>query len=64
MAVPDFYSGFPPGMQIVLNSGITAGSIAAIVLNVAFNIRGEGDEGPDPTGVATARTRGDTRGPV
>jgi xanthine permease len=64
VAVQDFYANFPPGMQIVLNSGITAGSIAAIVLNVAFNILGGGDEGPEPTGVATARTSGDTRGPV
>jgi xanthine/uracil permease len=54
----------PPGMQIVVNSGITAGSIAAIVLNVAFNILGGGDESPEPTSVATARTTGDTRGPV
>ncbi len=64
VAVQDFYSGFPPGVQIVLNSGITAGSIAAIVLNVAFNILGGGEEGPEPTSVATAQTRGDTMGPV
>ncbi len=64
VAVQDFYAGFPPGMQIVLNSGITAGSIAAIVLNVVFNILGDGGETPDPVGVATARTTGDTRGPV
>ena len=48
----------------MLNSGITAGSIAAIVLNVAFNILGGEDESPEPAGVATARTTGDTRGPV
>jgi xanthine permease len=64
VASPDFYSGFPPGVQIVLNSGITAGSIAAIVLNVAFNVLGGAEERPDPTDVATARTSGDTRGPV
>ena len=64
VAVQDFYSGFPPGVQIVLNSGITAGSIAAIVLNVAFNILGGGEERPEPTSVATAQTRGDTMGPV
>jgi xanthine/uracil permease len=51
-------------VQIVLNSGITAGSIAAIVLNVAFNILGGGEERPEPTSVATAQTRGDTMGPV
>lgn len=64
VASPDFYSGFPPGVQIVLNSGITAGSIAAIVLNVAFNILGGAEDRPDPASVATARTSGDTRGPV
>ena len=64
VASPDFYSGFPPGVQIVLNSGITAGSIAAIVLNVAFNILGGAEESTDSRGVATARTSGDTRGPV
>jgi uric acid transporter len=64
VAAPDFYSGFPPGVQIVLNSGITAGSIAAIILNVAFNILGGGEDRLEPTSVATARTRGDTRGPV
>ena len=64
VASPDFYSGFPSGVQIVLNSGITAGSIAAIILNVAFNLLGGAQERPDPTSVATARTGGDTRGPV
>jgi xanthine/uracil permease len=59
VAAPDFYSGFPPGVQIVLNSGITAGSIAAIVLNVAFNILGRREERLDQTGGAS-----DTRGPV
>lgn len=38
VAFPDFYSGFPEVLQIVLNSGITAASIAAIVLNLAFNV--------------------------
>src|SRR5215210_205946 len=64
VASPDFYSGFPPGFQIVLNSGITAGSIAAIVLNVAFNVLGGPEERPDPANIATARTSGYTRGPV
>jgi xanthine/uracil permease len=58
VAAQDFYAGFPPGVQIVLNSGITAGSIAAIALNIVFNILGGENGGTDPTGVATARTRG------
>jgi uric acid transporter len=32
--------------------------------NVLFNILGSGDEDPEPAGAATARTSGDTRGPV
>ncbi len=40
VASPDFYAAFPPGVQTVLNSGITAGSIAAVALNVVFNVLG------------------------
>jgi len=64
VASPDFYSGFSPGVQIVLNSGITAGSMAVIALNVAFNILGGAEHRPDPASVATARMSGDTRDPV
>ena len=64
VASPTFYSAFPSGMQLVLNSGITAGSLAAIILNVAFNVIGGREERPDPTSVATARTSGETSGPV
>jgi NCS2 family nucleobase:cation symporter-2 len=46
VAVPDFYSGFPEGVQIVLNSGITAASVAAIILNLAFNVFGRGRSNP------------------
>ena len=38
VAAQDFYAGLPAGMQIVLNSSITAGSIVAIALNAVFNI--------------------------
>ena len=61
---PTFYSAFPAGVQIVLNSGITAGSLTAIVLNVVFNVLGGREGTPDPAAVATARTSGDTSGPV
>ena len=64
VASPTFYSAFPSGMQLVLNSGITAGSLAAIILNVGFNVIGGREERPDPTSVATARTSGETSGPV
>jgi NCS2 family nucleobase:cation symporter-2 len=58
VAVPNFYASFPSGVQIVVNSGITASSIAAIVLNVAFNILGGEVEPTDPMAGATAQTRG------
>ena len=40
--LPEFYDGFPEAVRIVLESGITAASIAAIVLNVLFNVLGGG----------------------
>jgi xanthine permease len=35
--VPTFYQNFPAWTQVILNSGITAGSVTAIVLNVILN---------------------------
>lgn len=37
LAAPNFYQHFPSWAQVILHSGITAGSIAAIVLNVILN---------------------------
>jgi len=37
LAVPTFYQQFPGWAQIILNSGITAGSGAAIILNALLN---------------------------
>jgi NCS2 family nucleobase:cation symporter-2 len=37
LAVPNFYHNFPSWAQVILHSGITAGSVAAIVLNVVLN---------------------------
>ena len=37
LAVPNFYHNFPAWAQVILHSGITAGSIAAIVLNLLLN---------------------------
>lgn len=34
---PDLYDKFPTGFQIVFNSGISAGALAAILLNLVFN---------------------------
>ncbi|SMC56571.1 nucleobase:cation symporter-2, NCS2 family [Sporomusa malonica] len=37
LAVPKFYHGFPSWLQVILHSGITAGSLAAILLNLLLN---------------------------
>ncbi len=39
-AIPEFYDRFPEAVRIVFESGITAASVAAIVLNILFNILG------------------------
>ncbi|MBP2626126.1 MAG: uacT 1 [Firmicutes bacterium] len=40
LAVPNFYQNFPDWAKVILHSGITAGSITAIVLNVVLNGNG------------------------
>ncbi|HEX2729810.1 MAG TPA: 2-oxo-4-hydroxy-4-carboxy-5-ureidoimidazoline decarboxylase [Rubrobacteraceae bacterium] len=40
VAFPTFYQNFPPELQIVVGSGITTGSLAAIILNLVFNVLG------------------------
>ncbi|WP_373325508.1 nucleobase:cation symporter-2 family protein [Sporomusa paucivorans] len=37
LAVPNFYHQFPSWAQVILHSGITAGSVAAIILNAVLN---------------------------
>ncbi|MCH4178629.1 MAG: purine permease [Megasphaera sp.] len=37
LTMPNFFQNFPPTAKIVLNSGITLGSITAVVLNMVFN---------------------------
>ena len=37
LAAPQIYAHFPAWAQILLKSGITAGSIVAVLLNVVFN---------------------------
>jgi NCS2 family nucleobase:cation symporter-2 len=39
-ALPEFYDEFPEAVRIVFESGITAASLAAILLNILFNILG------------------------
>jgi xanthine permease len=43
-----FYSKFPDWLQIILNSGITAGSITVILLNLAFGTRTTADFNAPP----------------
>lgn len=44
LAAPDFYNFLPQWAQLILHSGITAGSLAAIILNYFFNELGKRDE--------------------
>ncbi|MDR3563130.1 MAG: nucleobase:cation symporter-2 family protein [Negativicutes bacterium] len=37
LAVPTFYHNFPGWAQMILNSGITIGSLVAVVMNFCFN---------------------------
>lgn len=39
--VPDLFAQFPKGIQILTGNGIVAGSMAAITLNIVFNILGQ-----------------------
>lgn len=49
LGVSGFYQKFPEWVQIILNSGITAGSVAAILLNLALNEFGrKGEERIEP----------------
>jgi xanthine permease len=36
--VPEIFAGLPESVKILTNSGIVAGSITAIVLNIVFNV--------------------------
>lgn len=42
--VPEFYEEFPEAVRIVFDSGITAAAVAAILLNILFNVLGGRDE--------------------
>lgn len=37
LAAPNFYHNFPPAAKIIMHSGITFGSVMAIILNLVFN---------------------------
>lgn len=44
LAVPEFYNKFPEWAQVILHSGITAGSLTAMVLNLLLNGVGKEEE--------------------
>ena len=51
---PGFYDKFPQAIRLVFESGITAASIAAILLNIAFNVIGGKQEDVSHTTETTA----------
>ncbi|MFB7514805.1 nucleobase:cation symporter-2 family protein [Streptomyces sp. NPDC056144] len=46
---PDFYHAFPETAQIILDSGISTGCVAAVLLNVVFNHLGKGRDADQVT---------------
>jgi xanthine permease len=48
ISVPTFYDHFPSGFQVVFDSGISAAAIAAVLLNVLFNVIGRKEEAEGP----------------
>ena len=53
IAVPGFYAAFPDWVHVVLDSGISAASIVAVVLNILFNVITRGQK-PSPSVVTAA----------
>ncbi|MFB7715538.1 nucleobase:cation symporter-2 family protein [Streptomyces sp. NPDC056105] len=55
VGVPGIYAEFPDWFQTVMDSGISAGCITAIVLNLLFNhLPGSGSSAPEAAGTAGA----------
>ena len=56
MAAPDFYHAFPESLRIILDSGISTGCVAAVLLNLAFNHLGRTPApAPAPAEAATVQ---------
>ncbi|MFE1953706.1 nucleobase:cation symporter-2 family protein [Streptomyces sp. NPDC059524] len=49
IAEPEFYHAFPENAKIILDSGISTGCVAAVVLNILFNHLGRGRDADDVT---------------
>ncbi|GAA1240462.1 nucleobase:cation symporter-2 family protein [Prauserella halophila] len=62
IAAPEFYADFPSALRTVLDSGISAGCLAAVVLNLVFGDRArrstakEETAGADPESTGTGST--------
>jgi OHCU decarboxylase len=54
VAFPNFFQNFPDASQIILGSGITLGSLSAILLNIIFNVIGSRRVGQEAPEVAAA----------
>lgn len=52
--VPNFYAQLPEQARLFLDSGITAASLSAILLNILFNLIGSGRGDPSATADAAA----------
>ncbi|GGU86293.1 hypothetical protein GCM10010260_19210 [Streptomyces filipinensis] len=48
LAAPTFYAGFPARAQTVLGSGISAGALVAVLLNLFFHHLGTRSRQPAP----------------
>lgn len=59
--IPEFYDKFPEAVRLIFESGITAASVAAILLNLAFNVIGATSE---PSATAETATHVPTAGKV
>jgi xanthine permease len=49
IAEPEFYHAFPDNAKIILDSGISTGCVAAVILNILFNHLGKGRDADDVT---------------
>ena len=55
IAAPDFYAAFPQAVQTVMTSGISAGCLVAVVLNLMFNHVGRAR--PEPARAGSEQER-------
>lgn len=54
IAVPEFYDNFPDWLATVLHSGIVGAAIAALLLNLVFNVLGGSGTARAPAGTDTS----------